>query len=143
MTAFRRIQRRRHFARQPQNCPLAVRLHPRRSRHQRLRIRMLRRLQHICRRALLHNTAKIHDGDAIRQVADDAKVMRDKEIGKPKLFLQFFQQIQYLGLDGHVQRACAFVADDDFRIHSQRAGQTDALPLAAAELVRITVQNIR
>ena len=53
------------------------------------------------------------------------------------------QQIEHLRLDRNIQRGNRFVADDQLRIQRQRAGDADALPLPAGELVRIAVGEIR
>ena len=39
------------------------------------------------------------------------KVMGDEEIGKPQLFLELLQQIDYLSLDGDIQRRNRLVTD--------------------------------
>ena len=58
-------------------------------------------------------------------------------IDRPKPRLEVFEQIQHLRLHGDVERGDGFVGDQDFRIERQRAGDADALPLAAGEFVRI------
>ena len=73
---------------------------------------------------------------------DDAKVVRDEEIGEPELLLQVLQQIDDLRLDRDVERRDRFVADDELGTEGQRAGDADPLPLPAAELVRIAVRDI-
>ena len=62
--------------------------------------------------------------------------MRDEQVGQLELVLQVHQQIDDLRLDRHVQRGHRFVADDQLRTQRQRAGDADALALAAGELVR-------
>ena len=54
-----------------------------------------------------------------------------------QLILQVLQEIQHLRANGHVQGGYGFVRDDQTRIERQRAGNADALALAAAEGVRI------
>ena len=62
--------------------------------------------------------------------------MRDEQVGQLELVLQVHQQVDDLRLDRHIQRRYRFIADDQFRTQRQRAGDADALPLAAGELVR-------
>src|SRR5205814_10476150 len=57
--------------------------------------------------------------------------------------LQLHQQIDDLRLYGHVERRHRFVGDDQRGVQRERARQTDALVLPAAELVRIAAQAIR
>ena len=68
--------------------------------------------------------------------------MGNEHVGQVLFFLQFLQQVDDLGLNGHVQSGDALVAHDELGLHRQRAGNADTLPLAAGELVGITVQHI-
>ena len=69
--------------------------------------------------------------------------MRDKQVRRTGLGLQVLHQVDDLRLNRHVQRADAFVCNDQLRAHNQRAGNADTLALAAAELVRVTVGMLR
>ena len=66
-----------------------------------------------------------------------AHVVGDEEVRQAELALELAQQVQHLRLDGHVQRRDGLVADDELGPQRQRAGDADALPLAAGELVRV------
>src|SRR2546428_540828 len=55
----------------------------------------------------------------------------------PRPSLEPFQEIEDLGRDGAAEGRHRLVEDDELRIGHQRAGDRDALPLAAAELVRV------
>ena len=68
--------------------------------------------------------------------------MRDEEKRQPELRLQILEQIDNLRLDRDIERGDRFVRHDEFRIDGERACDTDALPLAAGELVRIAVRVI-
>ena len=94
-------------------------------------------------RAGFDDLAEIHHHDALADVFDDGEVVRDEEIGDAALLLQVLQKIDDLGLDGDVEGADGFVADDQFGFDGQRAGDADALSLAAAEFVRVTLGVIR
>ena len=64
----------------------------------------------------LDDLAQVHDVDPVRHVANDIEVVRDEEVGDPELVLQVSEQVEDLGLDGHVQGADRFVADDQLRV---------------------------
>ena len=81
--------------------------------------------------------AAIHHGDAIADLPDQPEVVRDEEVGQAEPLLQIEQQIHDLRLHRHVEGRHRFVADDERRLERERAGEADALALAAAELVRI------
>src|ERR1700730_5451067 len=59
------------------------------------------------------------------------------------LTLQIEQQIDHLGLDRHIERRYRLVADGQARPQRQSARDTDALALAAGELVRVVLHLIR
>ena len=56
--------------------------------------------------------------------------------------LQVLQQVDHLRLDRDVQRRDRLVADDQLGRTGERAGDADALALAARELVRIAVRVV-
>ena len=65
------------------------------------------------------------------------EVVRDEQIGEAELVAQIGEQIDDRRLHGDVERGDRLVADDEARLGGQRPGDRDALPLAAAELMRI------
>jgi len=48
--------------------------------------------------------------------------------------------MRYLRLNGNVQRADALVRNDELWVHDERARNADALPLPAAELMRVALR---
>src|SRR6266850_3103329 len=101
------------------------------------RIRVRRPFEDFAPVACLHNAAEIHDGNPVAHVLDNAEVVADHNVGEAESFLQFQQQIDDLGTDGDIQRRYWFVADENFGIEDQRAGDADALALAAREFMRV------
>ena len=45
-----------------------------------------------------------HHGDAVGHVIHDCKIVRDEQIGEPKLSLEIAQQIEHLRLHRHIER---------------------------------------
>src|SRR5690606_29683951 len=90
----------------------------------------------------LDDLAQVHDGDMVADVPHHAQVVRDEDIGQAHVALQVHQQVDDLGLYRHVQRRYRLVADDQRGLQGQRAGDHDALALAAGELVRIAVGRL-
>ncbi len=68
--------------------------------------------------------------------------MGDEEIGEVKFLLQIAHQVENLGLDRDVEGGGRLVGDHELGIEGERAGDADALALAAAKLVGITVDGI-
>ena len=56
--------------------------------------------------------------------------------------MSFEEQVDDLRLDRDVERGDGLVADEHVRLHGERAGDRDALALAAGELVRKAVRDI-
>ena len=91
----------------------------------------------------LDHSPEVHDRDPVADVADDAQVVGDEQVGQPELALEPLEQVDDLGLDRHVERADRLVGDDQVRVEGERAGHADALALAAGELVRIARREVR
>ncbi len=140
--AGRRVDRARHVARQhdPLDVATGDRLGVRRE--ECLRVRVQRPQEEILRGGELDDLAEIHHRDPVGDVADDGEVVRDEEIGEVELLLQLDEQVQDLGLDRDVERGDRLVGDDELRLQDERAGEADALALAAAELVRVALRSL-
>ena len=106
---------------------------------ERLGVRMNRALVEDVHRRLLDDHAEVHDGDPVRDVADDAEIVRDEDVGEPELVLEVVEEVDDLGLDRHVERGDRLVGDDQPRIQGERTRDADPLSLPARELVRIAV----
>ena len=69
----------------------------------------------------------------------DRQVVGDEQVGQAEPVLQVEQQVDDLRLDRDVERRDRLVGDDQRRVERERAGDADALPLAAGEGVREAV----
>ncbi len=87
--------------------------------------------EELIRRGDLDQLAEIHHADAIAHVLDDGQVVGDEQVGEVEFASKVEQQVEYLRLDRDVEGRDSFVADDELRIEGQRAGDADALALAA------------
>ena len=85
----------------------------------------------------LHDPARVHHVDPVGVAGHDAEVVGDDEHRDAELAGQVLQQLQDLGLDGHVERRGGLVGEDERRVAGQRHGDHDPLAHAAAELVRV------
>ncbi len=86
-----------------------------------------------------HDLSGVHDRHAIRDLSDDAEIVRNHQDGHPQFSLKPVQKFQNLGLNGHVQRRGGLVGDEQFRIAGERNGNHHPLAHAAGKLVRIFV----
>ena len=87
--------------------------------------------------AVLHQIAQVHNADSVGDMLDDGQIVGDEKIRQVALFLQGFQQVDDLRLNGDVQRGDRLIADDELGVQGQRTGNADTLALAAGELVRV------
>src|SRR5690606_17315727 len=85
--------------------------------------------------------AAVHHQYAVADLPYDREVVGDEDHGHARALLLGPQQIQDRPPDGAVERRDCFVADQDARLRDQRAGDGDALRLAAGELVRVALQE--
>ena len=85
-------------------------------------------------RAELLQPAEVEDGDAVRDVADDAEVVRDEDVRDPLLGLELDEQVEDRRLHGDVERGRRLVADHELGIAGERARDRHALLEAAGEL---------
>ena len=76
-------------------------------------------------------------------MAHDRQVVRDEHVREAELVLQVLEQVDDAGLDRHVERGHRLVEHDAARVERERAGDADALALAAGELVRDTGSRAR
>src|SRR5665213_830297 len=72
-------------------------------------------------------------------MADHRQIVGYEQISYAKALLQIDHEVNDLRLYAHVQRGYGFIGDDEARVEGEGAGDADALPLAAAELVRIAI----
>ena len=118
---------------------LTLRIGHRHRQQQRLGVGMQRLREQRALVGVFDDAAEIHHRDAVADVLDHREIVGDEQIGEPELALQVHQQIEHLRLDRDVERGHRLVADDQLRLQRERAGDADALALAAGELVRIVV----
>ena len=139
----RRAQRRGQFAREPDAFAAQRRIGGRRRRQQRAGIGVLRAAEDLVAAADLHRAAEVHHHHLVGDVPHHREIVADEEIGEAELVLQVGEDVQHLRLDRDVERRYRLVEDQDLRLQHQRAGDRDALALAAGEHVRIAVVVLR
>ena len=71
------------------------------------------------------------------------EIVADEHIGEAALVAKVHQEVEDLGLDRDVERGGRLVEEENLRFQDQRAGDGDALALAARELVRVAVAEAR
>ena len=90
--------------------------------------------------SLFHDLSGVHHGDLIRQFRHDSQVMGDQEDGHSRSVPEFPEQVEDLGLDGHVEGGGGLVGDQQAGCAGHGAGDHHPLSHASRQLVRILVE---
>src|SRR5512137_693456 len=88
-------------------------------------------------RRLLHDPARVHDGDAPGDLGHHTEIVGDEEDGGVELFFQRRHELDDLGLDAHIQRRGGLVGQKERWPAGERHGDHDPLAHAPGELVRV------
>ena len=90
----------------------------------------------------LHGLAGVHDHDLVRDVRDDAQVMRDHDDGVAALFLHLLHKLDDLRLDCDVEGSRGLIGDEYVWVAGERHGDHDALAHATRELVWVVLDAL-
>src|SRR5205085_7447933 len=104
-----------HIAGQDDALAHSVRTHDRNRGNEGLRVGVPGRVADGVGVAPLNNAAQVHHQDALADVLDHGKVVRDEEVGDVVPVLQVLQEVDDLRLDGQIQGADRFVTTDEPR----------------------------
>lgn len=91
---------------------------------------------------LLDEMALAEDEDLAGHVLNDGEVMGNEEEGEVGLGAELAEEVEQACLDGDIEGADRFVADEDLRLDGEGAGEEDALALAAAQFGREAVDGL-
>jgi hypothetical protein len=94
----------------------------------------------VARGALLDDEPEIHDRSLSADVLNRAEVVRDKHVGHPESFLQLQEHLKYFAAHRDVEGGCRLIENDKLRATDDSSGDSDALLLTGAELVRVSSQ---
>ncbi|GAA3219662.1 hypothetical protein GCM10020256_24950 [Streptomyces thermocoprophilus] len=100
------------------------------------RVRFARCAQHPGDRAFFDDAPAAHDEHVVHALGGDADVVGDQQQAHAGLRAQGVQQVQDLGLHGHVEGGGRLVGDQQFGSAGEGHGDQGPLAHAAAELVR-------
>jgi hypothetical protein len=112
--------------------PLLVELRNRRQEHP--RVLVLGVVEHLVRRAHLHDHTAAQDDRALGDVVAEREVVGDEQHAKPAC-LEVRQQIEHVHPCRGIEHADDLVSDKDFYVQQQRPRDQDPLQLAARELM--------
>ena len=139
LTAGRWVCRRRNAPFQNHTLHFHIRIRYRNRAEQCFRIWVERIAENLLFLSVLHQIAKIHNADGVRDMLDNREIVRNKQICQSEIPLQIHQEIDDLGLYRNIQCRHRFIADDKIRLQSYGTCNADALPLSAGKLMGISV----
>ena len=91
---------------------------------------------------LLGHLAGVHDHHPVGPAGDDPHVVGDEDDGHLELLAQVVDEVEDLGLDGHVERRGGLVGDQQLGLAGQGHGDHHPLAQAARQLVGVLVQPL-
>ena len=94
------------------------------------------RVEHLRGRPALDDAAAVHDDRLVGDLAHDREVVADEDVGDAGALADVGEQVEDLRLDRDVERGDGLVEDDHARLGRERAGDRDALALAARQRAR-------
>lgn len=97
----------------------------------------LRGLKDILCCAVLDGLTGVHNHDLFAGLGHNTQIVGDEDHGGVQPLLQFVDQAQHLGLNGHIQCSGGFVGKDQLRLTGQRNGNDNALLHAAGKLMGV------
>ena len=92
------------------------------------------------RRSKFYDVPIIHHGHHVGHELHHRQIVADKNIGQLAPFLQVFEQVEDLGLDRNIKGRYRFVTNQKFWFGCKCPGNTNPLPLATRESVRVAPQ---
>ena len=73
---------------------------------------MCRVIENVPHGSAFHHSTGIHNHDPVAHFRHDAEIMGDEDDGQAGLILNFPQQAQVLGLNGHVERGGGLISNN-------------------------------
>ena len=119
----------------------AVEADPRHRAHQRLQVGMARIGVDVLHRPALHEPAVIDHHHLVGHVRHHPQIVGDEEHRHAELGLQIAHELEYLRLDGHVERGGRLVGDEQGGAAHQRHRDHRALAQPSRELEGVAVQR--
>ena len=139
---FRQIHRARQITFQQYAFFFAVQFREWDGRHQGFRIRMFGMCVQFFCIGYLDDFPQIHDCNPVGDVFNNRKVMGNEKIGQSESGLQILEQVDNLGLNGHIKRGNRLVADNNFWIDCKSPCDPYTLALPPGKLMRIAVEIV-
>src|SRR5690348_13044136 len=107
------------------------------------RIFLARVCKHCVGIAFLDHAPVPHHHNSMRQGTHDLEVVTDKQICEAVYLLESSEQVHDLRLHGHVECTRRLIKYHEAWLQHHGTCNRNALPLSAAELMRIAVRRIR
>ncbi len=109
---------------------------------ERARIGFARRRKHRPDRSRFHDPTLLHHDDRVADLCGNPQIVRDEQNADIGLAPDFLEQDEDFRLNGYVKRRNRFIGHQQARFERERAGDADALALAARKLMRVALHGI-
>ena len=108
---------------------------------QRLCVRMQGPEEQFLLRSLFNHLPQIHNKNVVRNIANDAQIMRNENIRYLGFLLDIEQEVDDLCLNRHIQCGNRFVADYKLRVQDQGTAYADALTASSVKFMGICIDQ--
>src|SRR5215468_2069351 len=99
---------------------------------------MQRIIEDPLRRSDLDYSAALHDGYTVGDLGHETEIVSDEQYRHVPLRLNLLQEIDDLGLRGHIKRRCGLVGNQHLRLQRQCNCDHYPLTLSTRERERVT-----
>src|SRR5205814_5052446 len=99
-------------------------------------------LEHLVDRPKLDDVPLAHNGDVVCDRADESEVVRNEEKPDAHVLPEVGEELDDRRLDRDVERRGDLVADEQYGLGGESAGDRDSLTLAAAQLVGVVIGQV-
>ena len=117
--------------------PISPFLEPRHAVDQHPGVGVARRREQRLDAALLHDASRVHHDGPVAELGHEVEIVGDVDEREVQAAPEVMEQLDDLGLHGHVERGGRLVGNQQLRLAGKRHADEGALPHAAAQLVRV------
>src|SRR5438445_1202320 len=89
----------------------------------------------------LHDVSRVHDGRTVAEFSDHGEVVSDEYYRRINLLLQLLQQPENLRLNGHVERGCDLVREEELRPPRESHRNNRPLPHPSRKLEGVHLED--
>ncbi len=123
--------------------PFSIRIIRQTGGQQSPRVGVLRISDQLLARSTLYDLSEVHNTDSVTHIFDRSQVMGNKKIAYSQIGLKVLENIHELCPNRYILGGYRLIQDNQMRVGYQGSGDSNSLPLPAAEFMRVFPGIIR